>query len=56
LKEVKILEISSLSNTKALLLDELAVHYPFGSYGSDGPLLYVQVTEFSCGGLVLFVT
>jgi hypothetical protein len=55
LKEAKILDTSS-SNTKILLLDELIVQYPFGSYGSDDPLLSVQVTEFSCGGLVIGVT
>ena len=43
------------SGAKALL-DELAVYYPVGSYGSDDPLLSVQVTEFSCGGVVLGVT
>ena len=44
-----------LSGAKALF-DELAVYYPVGSYGSDDPLLSVQVTEFSCGGVVLGVT
>ncbi|KAG2621551.1 acyl transferase 15-like [Panicum virgatum] len=44
-----------LSGAKALF-DELAVYYPVGSYGSDDPLLSVQVTEFSCGGVVLGAT
>ena len=37
------------SGAKALL-DELAVYYSVGSYGSDDPLLSVQVTEFSSAG------
>ena len=44
-----------LSGAKALF-DELAVYYPVGSYGSDDPLLSVQVTEFSCGGVVVGAT
>ncbi|CAL4898516.1 unnamed protein product [Urochloa decumbens] len=57
LQEAKIFE-ESTGGTKALL-DKLAVQYPPGSYNSGGgvdPLLSVQVTEFSCGGLVLGVT
>ncbi|CAN6348131.1 unnamed protein product [Urochloa humidicola] len=54
LEEAKIFDDSTDTKT---LLDELAVYYPVGSYGSvDDPLLSVQVTEFSCGGLVLGVT
>jgi hypothetical protein len=48
LTEAKIFGESS--GAKALL-DELAVYYPVGSYGSDDPLLSVQVTEFFCGGV-----
>ena len=44
-----------LSGAKALF-DELTVYYPVGSYGSDDPLLSVQVTEFSCGGVVVGAT
>ncbi|KAF8667548.1 hypothetical protein HU200_052748 [Digitaria exilis] len=55
LKEAKIFDESSGAKTKALL-DDLAVFYPAGSYGFDDPLLSLQVTEFSCGGLVLGVT
>ena len=53
LTEAKI--FGELSSAKTLL-DELAVFYPVGSYGSDDPLLSVQVTEFSCGGVVLGAT
>ena len=53
LTEAKI--FGELSGAKTLL-DELAVFYPVGSYGSDDPLLSVQVTEFSCGGGVLGAT
>ncbi|KAG2620697.1 acyl transferase 15-like [Panicum virgatum] len=53
LTEAKI--FSELSGAKALL-DELVIYYPVGSYGSDDPLLSMQVTEFSCGGVVLGVT
>ncbi|KAF8776654.1 hypothetical protein HU200_003381 [Digitaria exilis] len=55
LKEAKIFDESSGAKTKALL-DDLAVFYPTGSYGFDDPLLSLQVTKFSCGGLVLGVT
>nr|CAB3462399.1 unnamed protein product [Digitaria exilis] len=56
LQEAKIFGEST--GAKALL-DELAIFYPAaGSYGSsdDEPLLLLQVTKFSCGGLVLGVT
>ncbi|CAL4898514.1 unnamed protein product [Urochloa decumbens] len=55
LEEAKIFGESTGTET---LLDELAVYYPVGSYGCSGddPLLSVQVTEFTCGGLVLGVT
>ncbi|CAL5066518.1 unnamed protein product [Urochloa decumbens] len=60
LQEAKIFEELTGGGVKALL-DELAVTYPPGSYnsgggGGDDPLLSVQVTDFSCGGLVLGVT
>ncbi|KAF8731422.1 hypothetical protein HU200_016484 [Digitaria exilis] len=55
LKEAKILHESPMGKINPLL-NELAVLYPAGSYGFDDPLLSVQVTEFSCGGLVLAVT
>nr|CAB3455495.1 unnamed protein product [Digitaria exilis] len=56
LKEAKILDESSCGKINPLR-NELAILYPFGSYGSeDDPLLSVQVTEFSCGGLVLGVS
>jgi len=38
------------------LLDELVVPYPAMACGPRDPLLMMQVTEFSCGGLVLGVT
>ncbi|KAF8776659.1 hypothetical protein HU200_003385 [Digitaria exilis] len=55
LQEAKIFGDLSSTRTKAFLY-ELAVFYPAGSYGFDDPLLSVQVTEFSCGGVVLGVT
>ncbi|KAF8776663.1 hypothetical protein HU200_003389 [Digitaria exilis] len=54
LQEAKIFDEST--STKSLL-DELAIFYPDGSYGSfDDPLLSMQVTEFSRGGVVVGVT
>ncbi|KAF8655965.1 hypothetical protein HU200_060846 [Digitaria exilis] len=56
LKQAKILEESSCAKINPLR-NELAILYPFGSFGSeDDPLLSVQVTEFSCGGHVLGVS
>ncbi|KAF8776653.1 hypothetical protein HU200_003379 [Digitaria exilis] len=55
LQEAKIFNEST--EAKALL-DDLAMVYPDdGSYGSsDFPILSVQVTKFSCGGLVFGLT
>ncbi|CAN6361396.1 unnamed protein product [Urochloa humidicola] len=56
LEEAKIFEDST--GSAKTLLNELAVLFPFGSYGSSGddPLVFLQVTEFSCGGFTLGVT
>ncbi|CAL4993620.1 unnamed protein product [Urochloa decumbens] len=48
LKEAMSLDRSPGART---LLDELAVYYPAMRCGPTDPLLLMQVTEFSCGGL-----
>ncbi|KAF8711101.1 hypothetical protein HU200_005407 [Digitaria exilis] len=55
LKEEQPTAASAAGATSRALLDDLAVYYDHGCC-SGGPLMMMQVTEFSCGGFVLGVT